>query len=110
MEATDANIYAGLAEDAGDIHGARVLIGLHTDQRYQAMSVGHFFGDTFGPNARIGLVYKRDFYIDIVAEDAAVSAVKREVVQHCESVGWDGGTQPLDRIAVVVVMRRFDQK
>jgi hypothetical protein len=66
--------------------------------------------DLVGPDARVGLVPDRDPDLDILAEDLALGAVEREAVQRRERVGRDRRADPLDDVAVVIVVGRLDQE
>src|SRR5205085_9272005 len=62
-----------------------------------------------GANPAICLVISVDADVDIGAEHAAALRVLGEAVQRGQRVGRDGRPEPLDRVAVIVVMRRLDQ-
>ena len=61
------------------------------------------------PDARVRLVDGRDLDVDVVAEHAALFAFERQSVQHGQRVRGNGRAQPLDDVAVVVVVRRLDE-
>ena len=111
MKAADRHLNAAGAKAAGDIHRMRKLVRLHADHGDQAAAagLGDFAGDPFGPYARIGFVDRVDFHSDVFAEHAPRLAVQRQPVEHGERVGGNGRTDPLNHIAVIVVMRRLDQ-
>ena len=52
---------------------------------------------------------RRDVDLDIVAEDAALFAVERQAVEHRQRIRRNRGAEPLDDVAVVVVVRRLDE-
>ena len=60
-------------------------------------------------DARVGFVEGADFDFDIVAKHAALFAIERQAVEHSQRIRRNGGTEPLDDIAIVVVVRRLDQ-
>lgn len=50
VEPTDGDIDASCAEPAGQVHRARVLVGLHADQPHHAgASLGYVAGDPLRP-------------------------------------------------------------
>ena len=59
--------------------------------------------------ASVGFVEGADFDFDLLAQHAALSAIERQAVQHGQRIGRNGGAEPLDDVAVIVVMRRLDQ-
>src|SRR5262249_29613671 len=59
--------------------------------------------------ARIGLVKRMNLDLDIRAEHAPLGAILRETVERGERSGRNRRTQPLDDVAIVVVMRRLHQ-
>ena len=61
------------------------------------------------PDPRIGLVDRDHLDVDVVAEHASGVAIAGDSIEHRQRIGWYGRAQPLDDIAVVVIMRRLDQ-
>ena len=109
VKPANANLHAGRAQFACDIHGARKLIGLHAYQRDQTAPTAQLPRNALRADARIGLIESRDFDLDVVAEHAPLLAIERQPIHHRQRVRRNGGTQPLDDVAVVVVVRRLDQ-
>ena len=111
MEAAHRHRQAGLEELAGEIDGARELVGLHADQADQrlaaaALDVGD---DAVGADPRIGLVERLDDDVDVRPQTPRRAAILTQAIERGQGVGRDMGAQPGDRIAVVVVVRRLDQ-
>ena len=111
MEAAQRHRQAGLDELAGEIDGARELVGLDADQADQRLAaaapdVGH---DAVRPDADIGLVERLDDDIDVGPQDLASPAILAQAVERGQGVRRDVRLQPRDRVAVIVVMRRLDQ-
>ena len=110
MKPADGDLGASLAKTPGEIEGARKLVRLHADKADQAgTGLRDGAGDAFRPDARVGLVGSENLDVDVWTQRPPLGAFQRYSVQGGEAVGGDGRTQPLDDIAVVVVVRRFDQ-
>ncbi len=110
VEAADAHRDARRAQGAREIHGARELVGLYAHQADQAAARLDRADDPLGLDARVGLVPGGDADLHFVAQNPALDAVEREAVHRGERIGWDRRLRPLDDVAVVVVVRRLDQK
>ncbi len=110
MEAADRDRDIGLAELAGDIERARILIGLNADQRDEAAAgladVAHRL---LHVDDGVALVIGFDLDIDIGAERERFGAFAQQAIDAGQAVGRNGRAPPLDHIAVGVVMRRLDQ-
>ncbi len=65
--------------------------------------------DALRPDVSIGLVVSGDFDLDILAQHSALFAIEREAVHHRQRVRRNRRTEPLDHVAIVVVVRRLDQ-
>ena len=112
MEAADRHGKAALQELAGEIHGVRELVGLDADQADQALAaaaldLGH---QPFREHARIGLVDRPDDDVDVGAEHLTCLTVLAEPMEGGQGVRWNVRAKPGDRIAVIIVMSRLDQK
>jgi hypothetical protein len=99
------------SRSARQIERARELVRLHAGEHHHA---GAGFIDhrrqAFGADAGVDFVEGVDVDVDIIAEHAAVGAILGETVQRGQRIRRDRRAQPLDDIAVVVVMRRLDQQ
>ena len=110
VKAADAHRETGGDEAPGKIDGARKLVRLdadEADQRLSALLADHPH-DPVRPDAPIGLVIGVQPDIDVGAENLAPPRVVGEGVQARQRIGGNSRAEPLDRIAVVVVMRRLD--
>ena len=111
MKAADADLDAGRAQAARDIHSAWKLVGLHSDESHQAAAAGA--GDlprnALRLDARIRLVDGGDVDDDVVTEYAPLLAVQSQTIQHCQRIGRNRGAEPLNDVSVVVVVRWLDQ-
>ena len=110
MEAAHHDREAFGAEPAGEIERARKLIRLHADEADHA---GAGFADAFG-HARdiddgVALVAGLDLDVDVRAERLLARALLDQAMNAGEAVGRECRAQPLDDIAVRVVVRRLDQ-
>src|SRR3984957_20073402 len=98
------------ALDLGRQFRARILVRLHADQTHHAAAGG---ADAFGHGRHIddgvALVAGFDLDIDVGAERAVVGAPPHQPIDAGETVRRQRRTQPLDDVAVPVVMRRLDQ-
>ena len=63
-----------------------------------------------GAHPRIGLIDGENFDIDVFAEHAALGGVIRYAVDAGQRIRRQRRPEPLDDVAVVVVMRRLDEK
>ena len=110
VKAADADRQPGGEERPRQIDRARKLVRLHADQADQRLAAGlaDHADDPVGPDAPVGLVIGVEADFDVRPEHLAAARVLGEAVQAGERVGRDRRAEPLDRIAVVVVMRRLD--
>jgi hypothetical protein len=111
VETADADRDSGRQERPGKIDGARELVGLHPDQRDQGAAArsADSPNDPVRPDPAVGLVIGIESDGDVRAEQLAALGVLCQAVQGCEGIGGNRRPQPLNGIAVVVVMRRLDQ-
>jgi len=111
VEAADHHRDAGLAQRPCDIERARKLVRLHADQAHHAEAIMLFDerDDIFDTDARVGLVHRGDVEGDVRSERLSLSGVACQRVYRGQRVRWNGGTRPLDDIAIGVVVRRLDQ-
>ncbi len=110
MKAADGDRQPGGKERLRQIDRARKLVRLHADQadqRAAAVAADHA-DDLLGPDPPVGLVIGVQADLDAGPEHFAAAGVLGQRVQAGERVGRDRRAQPLNRIAVVVVMRRLD--
>ena len=110
VEAADADRQPGREERPREIDRARELVRLHADQADQRLAAGlpDHADDAVGPNAPVGLVIGVQADLDAFAQHAAPLRVLGEAVEAGERIGRDRRPDPLDRIAVVVIVRRLD--
>ena len=110
MKAADANRQLGLAKGAGQIQGARKLIGLDADQGNEAAAPFLLYplNDMVRADSTVGLIKGVEAQRNRRAQDLPSSGVFRQTVQTGQGIGRQGRSQPLNGIAIVVVVRRFD--
>jgi hypothetical protein len=93
----------------GDIERAGKLVGLHANEDNHAALAAKRPDDAVRADAGVVFIDGLDAYIDVGAEDAAVGAIEHEAVHDGEGVRGNGRAEPLDDVAVVVVVRRLDE-
>ena len=110
VKAADADRQAGGKERPRQIDRARKLVRLHADQADQRLAAGlaDFPDDAVRTDAPVGLVVGVQADFDARPQHLAALGVLRQAVQAGERVGRNGRPEPLDGIAVVIVMRRLD--
>ncbi len=110
MEPADHDRYSGGAELAREIERARILVRLHADQPDETAAGRSDLRDcALDVDDGVALVKRVDLDIDIGPEHALGGAPREQAVNAREAVGGNGGTPPLDDVAVGIVMRRLDQ-
>ena len=112
METADDNRHASRPQRPRTVHHPRELVRLHTDKSDHAKAaiVLNLTDDVVRPNAGVGLVDGKDLDRDVLAKDLIFHAFLRDAEQTGERVGRQRRLPPLDDVALVVVMRRLDQK
>src|SRR5208282_789998 len=102
---------AGLTQRTREIKRVGKLVRLHADQADHAKTVvvAEQVDDLFDLHARVGLVDGADVDFYVRAKNTTLRGVVRQRIKIGERVRWDRRSPPLDDIAVVVVMRRFNQ-
>ena len=110
VEAADADRQPGGQELPRQVDGARKLVGLHADQTDQrpAALLADLADDPVRAYAPVGFVVGMQADFDAGSQHVAALGVHRQAVEAGERVGRDGRAEPLDGIAVVIVMRRLD--
>ena len=111
VEATDRNRQACGTELAGEVECARVLVRLDTDQtnhRSPALCL-QVTNNALWPRPLVGLVACFDFEMDAGAQQVSLSRVISERIHTSECIGRHDRAEPLDRVAVIVVMGRLDE-
>jgi hypothetical protein len=110
MEPADGDWHALGSKLPRDSHRARKLVGLDPRQAYDAGVARALdaFGDLFNRNPDVHLVIGVDLDGDVLAQDAAFSAILRDGVDGSHGIRGNPGLPPLNDIAVLVVMGRFD--
>ena len=112
VEAADRHLARRAARRRRAMSMARgKLVGLHADQADQPEAAAAAMSRAMRSGRMRVLVSSSgdDVDVDIVAEHAAAAAIERQAVQHGQRVRRNRRAQPLDDIAVIVVMRRLDQ-
>ena len=98
------------AELPGKIEGARILVRLHADQADHAGAGGaDALGDAGDVDDGVAFVAGFDFDIDVGPEHVVVRTFHDQSVDARQAVRRYQRAQPLDDIAVAVVVRRLDQ-
>ena len=112
VESADANRDAGCAQRTGDVHGARKLISLDTHQTDEraAPTCANLTNHPVGANPRVRFIPGGDHDLDGIAERTPIGAVPGQPVHRRQRIGRNGRARPLDNVAVVIVVRRLDEK
>ena len=110
MEAADTDRKARIEERTGKIDRAWELVRLHTDHSYQrtATLLPYHADDAVGPYPPVGLVVSVQADLNVRSQYLAPARVLGKSIEAGQRIGRNGGTNPLDGIAVVVVVRRLD--
>src|SRR6202453_2744023 len=111
MEAAQTDLIASGAKLTRDIRSAGKLVRLHPYDAYQrppapALEVAD---DPVREHAAIGLVVGVDLDPHTGAQNLALAGVLGQAVHAGECVGRQRRAEPLDRIAVIVIVRRLDE-
>ncbi len=111
MEAAHRDLNAGGAERLGDVQRARKLVRLHADQAEHAeiAVLAETPDQLLDVDACIGLVDDVDVDLDVVAQGLALRRIERQAVNRGERVRRDQRPPPADDVAIVVVMRGFQE-
>ena len=111
MKAAEADRQPGREERPRKIDGAGKLVGLDADQPDQRASPGaaDLADDPVGSSPAVGLVIGVDADLDPGTQHLPPPQILRQTVQASQRIGWNCRPEPLDRIAVIVVMGRLDQ-
>ena len=110
VKAAHDDIEPERTELPAEIERARILIRLHADQPDHAAAGG---ADALGHRRHIddgvALVTGVDLDVDVGAEHAVVGAFPHQPIDAGQRVRRQRRAQPLDDIAILVVVRRLDQ-
>ncbi len=110
MEAAHDHLDAGIEEGPADIDRAGELVRLHADETdHGAVRGFQPLEQLLEADDRIGLVDHIDLDVDVVADDLPRAAVVDQAIDRCEGIRGYGGAEPLDDVAVIVVVRRLYQ-
>jgi hypothetical protein len=111
VKAAETDRQPGLQERPRQIDGAGKLVGLDADQPDQraAASAADPPDDPVGPHPSVGLVIGLDANLDPGTQHMPLPQILGQAVQGGQRIGWYRRPEPLDRIAVIVVMARLDQ-
>jgi hypothetical protein len=102
--------HAEFAELPSEIERARKLVRLHSDQaHYAGAGKADALGNCCDIDDRIALVASLDFDIDVGAEDVLACALLDQTIDAGKAVRRQRRAPPLDDVAVVIVLRRFDK-
>ena len=111
MKAAQADRQPGREERPRQIDGTGELVRLDADQPDQHAPTGAANppDNAVRPNPAIGLVIGVDADLDLGTQHPPAADILGQTVQASQRVGGDRRPEPLDWIAVIVVMRRLDQ-
>src|SRR5512144_2065529 len=111
MKSADADLNASHAQRARDVHRPRKLVRLDADEADQAVTavVAYLPDDLARIDPRVGFIIGAQSDLDILAQNLAGGRFRRKSVNRCQGVGRHDRTEPLDDVAVVVIVRRLDE-
>ena len=111
MKPADTDLNAGVAELAREVHRAGILIRLHADDADQRPPTAplQVADDPFRMDAPVGVIIGLDGELDSWPQSLTLPRVLDQTVHAGKGVGRQRRAEPLDRIAVVVVVRRLDE-
>jgi hypothetical protein len=83
MEAADADRDAQRPKLAGNVHGPRKLVGLHTDKAYQAPITVNYYLPRNPPrlDTVVGLVVSAQPDLNLLPQHTPIGTVQRESVE-----------------------------
>jgi len=92
------------------IDSAWKLVGLHADKTDQRLAtrLADFSDNPVRLDPPVGFVIGMQADFDIGSKHVPAACVLRQGVQACQRVGGNGRAEPLDRISIVIVVRRLD--
>ena len=110
VESTDPDWNSSLEKRARQVERMRKLVRLDADQHHHSGSgaLDHL-GQPIGTNTGIRFVKRMNLYLDIIAEDMPLCAIASQPIDGSERIGRNSRTEPLDDIALVIVVRRFNE-
>ena len=110
METADRDRQPGLEERLRQVDGARKLIGLNPHEADEALPalLADQADDLAWPHPAVGFVISVQAKLDIRPERLVSAQLLAQAVEAGERVRGNGGANPLNRIAVIIVMRRLD--
>ena len=110
VEPANADRDVLLPKPGGDVEGARKLVRLDADQHHKAL-IGRLDlpGDLVRADAGVGLVNGDNVEVDIGTKDLPLAAIPREPVKARQRIGRDWGAEPLDDVAIIIIVGRLDQ-
>jgi hypothetical protein len=109
MKSSQADWNVCRAQRAGYIHGPRVLIRLNADHSNQGALAFELPHQSVHADPRVCLIHGRDDDLDIIAQHAPLPAIQRQAVEDGQRIRGNRRTEPLNDVAIVVVMGRFDE-
>ena len=108
VEPTDHDGQPGGAKLPRQIDGARKLVRLHADEADEAGARRlDPIDDAANVDDRVALVEGFDLDLDVGAERVVPRAVGKEAMHARKTVRRDGRADPLDHVAIAVVVRRL---
>src|SRR6516165_1035807 len=110
MKTADSDLDAALAQRPGKVERARKLIRLNTRKHHHAVAGGgDQRGEADGAYARVGLVESVDLEFELGREHAALRTIPDDAIERGQRIGRNRRAQPLNDVAVIVVVRRLHQ-
>jgi hypothetical protein len=110
MEAADGYRETGRQKRPRQVDRASKLVRLNADEADQraAARLAHHPDDLVRPYPPVGFIIGVQPHLDVGTEHLPRARVLRQAVEAGERIGGDRRTNPLNRVAVIVVMGRLD--
>jgi hypothetical protein len=111
VKPTYSDLDASFSERTRNVEGTGILVGLNTDEGDQSeIAVMPQTGqEARDDDPRVRLINRLDIDGDIRSKNLAFGAIGGDAVNSRKRVRRDHRAPPADDVAIIVVVRRFDQ-
>lgn len=111
MKTADTDWKSGGKEQLRQIDSPGKLIGLNANETNESLTTRpeNQFDDLIRSDTPIGLIVGMKTYFYTCTQHCARARIFGQAVQAGQRVGWDSRPNPLNGIAVIIVVGRLDQ-